>query len=68
MLPRSVRRLKSRLKQNGLLLEAVSLTRLDQTPFHALDQNNAFQRSRYATTGRSHCRQQARTRRDREQR
>lgn len=31
-----------RLKQNGLLLEAVSLTRLDQTPFHALDQNNAF--------------------------
>jgi len=31
-----------RLKQNGLLLEAVSLTQLDQTPFHALDQNNAF--------------------------
>jgi uncharacterized membrane protein YqiK len=34
--------LKDRLKQNGLLLEAVSLTRLDQTPFQALDQNNAF--------------------------
>ena len=34
--------LQERLKQNGLLLEAVSLTRLDQTPFHALDQNNAF--------------------------
>lgn len=34
--------LEDRLKQNGLLLEAVSLTRLDQTPFHSLDQNNAF--------------------------
>lgn len=34
--------LGERLKQNGLVLEAVSLTRLDQTPFHALDQNNAF--------------------------
>ncbi|MDF3813278.1 MULTISPECIES: flotillin domain-containing protein [Rhodopseudomonas] len=34
--------LSARLKQNGLLLEAVSLTRLDQTPFHALDQDNAF--------------------------
>jgi flotillin len=34
--------LEDRLKQNGLVLEAVSLTRLDQTPFHALDQNNAF--------------------------
>jgi flotillin len=34
--------LQERLKQNGLVLEAVSLTRLDQTPFHALDQNNAF--------------------------
>ena len=42
MSPRSVRRFRSRLKQNGLVLEAVSLTRLDQTPFHALDQNNAF--------------------------
>ena len=34
--------LTSNLAQNGLLLESVSLTRLDQTPFHALDENNAF--------------------------
>ncbi|MEM8989270.1 MAG: flotillin domain-containing protein [Pseudomonadota bacterium] len=34
--------LEPRLKANGLLIEAVSLTRLDQTPFGALDQNNAF--------------------------
>lgn len=34
--------LRDRVKQNGLVLEAVSLTRLDQTPFNALDQNNAF--------------------------
>jgi uncharacterized membrane protein YqiK len=30
------------LAQDGLVLESVSLTRLDQTPFHALDENNAF--------------------------
>ncbi|MFK7751367.1 MAG: flotillin family protein [Sedimentitalea sp.] len=30
------------LAQNGLVLESVSITRLDQTPFHALDENNAF--------------------------
>ena len=30
------------LKRNGLELESVSLTRLDQTPFQALDENNAF--------------------------
>ncbi|MEM6943121.1 MAG: SPFH domain-containing protein, partial [Pseudomonadota bacterium] len=34
--------LEPRLKANGLLLEAVSLTRLDQTSFAALDQDNAF--------------------------
>jgi len=34
--------LRDRLSQNGLVVETVSLTRLDQTPFHALDQNNAF--------------------------
>ena len=34
--------LKPNLVQNGLLLESVSLTRLDQTPFHTLDENNAF--------------------------
>jgi len=30
------------LAQNGLRLESMSLTRIDQTPFHALDENNAF--------------------------
>lgn len=34
--------LAGNLAQNGLDLESVSLTRLDQTPFHALDENNAF--------------------------
>ena len=34
--------LKEDLAQNGLVLESVSLTRLDQTPFQALDENNAF--------------------------
>lgn len=34
--------LTDNLAQNGLLLESVSLTRIDQTPFHALDENNAF--------------------------
>lgn len=33
---------KDNLAQNGLVLESISLTRLDQTPFHALDENNAF--------------------------
>lgn len=36
------RMLDEDLAQNGLRLESVSLTRLDQTPFHALDENNAF--------------------------
>ncbi|MDO9525733.1 MAG: flotillin domain-containing protein [Gemmobacter sp.] len=34
--------LTENLAQNGLMLESVSLTRIDQTPFHALDENNAF--------------------------
>ncbi|WP_146620042.1 flotillin family protein [Acuticoccus sediminis] len=34
--------LADRVAANGLVLEAVSLTRLDQTPFASLDQNNAF--------------------------
>ncbi|MFN6976795.1 MAG: flotillin family protein [Gemmobacter sp.] len=34
--------LAENLAQNGLMLESVSLTRIDQTPFHALDENNAF--------------------------
>jgi len=32
----------SSLSRNGLALEGVSLTSLDQTPFTALDENNAF--------------------------
>ena len=32
----------SDLLKNGLELESVSLTALDQTPFEALDENNAF--------------------------
>ena len=36
------RALAEDLAQNGLRLESVSLTRLDQTPFQALDENNAF--------------------------
>lgn len=34
--------LSENLSQNWLVLESVSLTRLDQTPFHVLDENNAF--------------------------
>lgn len=34
--------LSENLAQNGLMLESVSLTQIDQTPFHALDENNAF--------------------------
>jgi flotillin len=34
--------LKPNLAQNGILLDSVSLTRLDQTAFAALEENNAF--------------------------
>lgn len=34
--------LQQEMAQNGLQLESVSLTRLDQTPFNSLDENNAF--------------------------
>lgn len=34
--------LRDNLAQNGILLDSVSLTRLDQTAFGALDENNAF--------------------------
>lgn len=35
-------KLVDELSRNGLELESVSLTELDQTPFSALDENNAF--------------------------
>ena len=34
--------MRDNLSQNGVLLDSVSLTRLDQVPFAALDENNAF--------------------------
>lgn len=34
--------LRPNLVQNGVLLDSVSLTRFDQAPFAALDENNAF--------------------------
>lgn len=34
--------LRENLAQNGMLLDSVSLTRLDQAPFRSLDENNAF--------------------------
>jgi len=34
--------LENNLAQNGLVMESVSLTRLDQTSFGALEENNAF--------------------------
>jgi uncharacterized membrane protein YqiK len=34
--------LRNNLAQNGVLLDSVSLTRLDQAPFASLDENNAF--------------------------
>jgi uncharacterized membrane protein YqiK len=33
---------RDNLSQNGVLLDSVSLTRLDQAPFSSLDENNAF--------------------------
>jgi flotillin len=35
-------RLAQNLARTGILLDSVSLTRLDQTPFNAIDENNAF--------------------------
>ena len=35
-------RLDDNLAHNGMLLDSVSLTRLDQAPFTSLDENNAF--------------------------
>ncbi|WP_187972711.1 flotillin family protein [Aquibium microcysteis] len=35
-------RLAPNLARSGLMLDSVSLVRLDQTPFNALDENNAF--------------------------
>jgi flotillin len=34
--------LRDNLKANGLMLDSVSLTRMDQTPFGSMDENNAF--------------------------
>jgi uncharacterized membrane protein YqiK len=34
--------LRENLSHNGVLLDSISLTRLDQAPFAALDENNAF--------------------------
>lgn len=34
--------LRENLSENGLLLDSVSLIRMDQTPFGSLDENNAF--------------------------
>ncbi len=34
--------LQDNLAKNGLVLESVSMTRIDQTPFNLLDENNAF--------------------------
>jgi uncharacterized membrane protein YqiK len=34
--------IRENMTQNGILLESVSLTRFDQAPFTALDENNAF--------------------------
>jgi flotillin len=34
--------LRDNLGENGMLLDSVSLTRLDQAPFASLDENNAF--------------------------
>jgi len=34
--------LRDNLKANGLILDSVSLTRMDQTPFGSMDENNAF--------------------------
>ncbi len=46
---------RDNLKQNGILLDSVSLTRLDQSAFSSFDENNAFNvctRSKRSTCAR----------------
>ena len=50
--------LRDNLGQNGMLLDSVSLTRLDQAPFASLDENNAFNAVGMRQAGRDHRHQQ----------
>ena len=53
--------LRDNLEQNGMLLDSVSLTRLDQAAFSALRREQRLQRRRDAQAGRDHRRQPARS-------